>query len=233
MKLGRARRHLEEYLHEHAAWKASQPYAIDFEDNAETGQREWKVNRVTDPPAGLPVIIGDLVHNLRAALDHLACQVVLANGGEIRRSTQFPIARSQSDYVRIRNRQLAGASSEAIHVVDGIAPYPGGNEALVKLHDLDITDKHKLLLVVGAFSNRVQFNVGGGQRLAIRPAERTLMVEGATLFGAVPEGPDLDPSFEAMLVFATDPEGDPIGIVVGGLGVAVEDAVQRLEPLLR
>lgn len=37
------------------------------------------------------LIAGDCVHNLRSALDHLAVQLVIANGGAAGNKTSFPI----------------------------------------------------------------------------------------------------------------------------------------------
>jgi hypothetical protein len=48
-----------------------------------------------DPPLEMAVLRGDLVHNLRSALDHLANTLVVANGGvpkEGQGGTQFPIS---------------------------------------------------------------------------------------------------------------------------------------------
>ncbi len=38
---------------------------------------------------------------------------------------------------------------EAIEAIDRLKPYKGGNEPFWKLHKLDCTDKHHLLLAVG------------------------------------------------------------------------------------
>src|SRR5262245_2957355 len=63
------------------------------EFNADTW--EWIERfQMQGPPLRWGVILGDCVHNLRSALDHLICQVALLDGGTMDdcAQTQFPIA---------------------------------------------------------------------------------------------------------------------------------------------
>jgi hypothetical protein len=59
---------------------------------------EWveRFQVVREPPLRLGVMFGDCVQNLRSALDHLAWQVTLLDGGTPGDSTQFPIASKYS-----------------------------------------------------------------------------------------------------------------------------------------
>ncbi len=43
------------------------------------------------------VVVGDVIHNLRSALDHLAWQLVILDGGQPNDSTQFPIYESATN----------------------------------------------------------------------------------------------------------------------------------------
>jgi len=47
--------------------------------------------RVKPAPVPLRLIVGDALHNLRSALDHLAWQLVEAGGGTPTRYTAYPI----------------------------------------------------------------------------------------------------------------------------------------------
>lgn len=66
------------------------PYQSEGAFDANTS--EWVVRFcvLEAPPLKWGVLIGDVVHNLRSALDHLAWQLVLRNGGESSWRTQFP-----------------------------------------------------------------------------------------------------------------------------------------------
>src|ERR1039458_3521922 len=48
------------------------------------------------PPDDFAAVLGDCIHNVRSALDHLAHDLVLANHGDPTRSTQFPIRPSST-----------------------------------------------------------------------------------------------------------------------------------------
>jgi diadenosine tetraphosphatase ApaH/serine/threonine PP2A family protein phosphatase len=45
---------------------------------------------------------------------------------------------------------LAGASAEAMNIVESLKPFKGGNEVLWRIHALDIVDKHRIIVPVGA-----------------------------------------------------------------------------------
>lgn len=88
-KLGRARTLIAELDREISAYHAREPYVIVAEDRPDTGQRVAKVGQIREPiPAGLPLLVGDAVHNLRGVLDPLAYHL---SPGE---QTYFPIWKS-------------------------------------------------------------------------------------------------------------------------------------------
>lgn len=69
LKFERAKRHVRELATEVQAFLVSQPYELFTEDNASTGQRHYKVRVKTCVPAEWSMIIGDVIHNVRTALD--------------------------------------------------------------------------------------------------------------------------------------------------------------------
>jgi hypothetical protein len=106
----------------------------------------------------LGLITGDIIHNLRSCLDHLAWQLVDANGGKPSSHTMFPIFEdptAPTDYKSRIERILKGASPDAIKLVQSLHPYKGGNDGLYALHRLDITDKHRLLITVGIVATAI------------------------------------------------------------------------------
>jgi hypothetical protein len=92
---------------------------------------------------------GDVVHNLRSALDHLAWQLAHWEGNEPGTMCCFPIARSFKDYESKKARQVAGMSPEAKKAIDDLRPYKYGCEPLWRIHYLDIVDKHHEAFVFG------------------------------------------------------------------------------------
>jgi hypothetical protein len=91
-------------------------------------------------------IAGDVVHNLRSALDHLAHQLVLVgSGAEPNHRVAFPISENAAAYERHKARKVEGMSLEAIKAIDALKPYKGGDDTLWQISVLDNIDKHRNL----------------------------------------------------------------------------------------
>lgn len=104
-------------------------------------------------PLGWLAVIGDAVHNARTALDHIAYDIAVPNGGNPTK-TMFPFAlyRDELDDV-IRRYTLNLASPKDLAVIRESRPWKRGNATLWRLHELDILDKHRgLLPCVGSLS---------------------------------------------------------------------------------
>jgi hypothetical protein len=100
--------------------------------------------------------IGDCVHNLRSALDHLAYQLVRANNGTPTIATQFPLHKSRTrmnpstGLIEPRPYEVSGGvHPAALALIQGMQPYepPSQAKTLGRLHDLDVIDKHRHLLL--------------------------------------------------------------------------------------
>ncbi len=96
-------------------------------------------------------IIGDAVHNARAALDYLAWE--LAGGQLSDRVTMFPITDSERGWEASKGR-VARIPTAARAAIKGVQPFtnyqPGAISILSVMRDLDDRDKHKLLAVTTA-----------------------------------------------------------------------------------
>jgi hypothetical protein len=148
LKLERADEHFASFDAEAVAFFASKPYAIQEVVGA-SGEAVWRIRRAVTPPARLGALIGDAIHNLRAALDHLAWGLVRSAGATPTWRTQFPISQNQERFDEWAPRNLKGASPAAVEAVRALAPWQDGNPSLHRLHRLDIADKHRVLLSVG------------------------------------------------------------------------------------
>jgi hypothetical protein len=63
-------------------------------------------------------MLGDCVHDLRSALDHLVCRLTLLNGGTMENcaKTQFPIAsKSEAQFEGMANARIPDLSSDIGH----------------------------------------------------------------------------------------------------------------------
>src|SRR5262249_11208554 len=120
-------------------------------DDSNTGMRALCVNLDTSVPKDFPLIIGDAVHNLRSALDHLTWDVVSPCKPPRPGDVQFPFCRKADAFeAALTHRQINLAGQETVEKFRALKPYPGGDDALYALHRLDIADKHQLILTIRA-----------------------------------------------------------------------------------
>jgi hypothetical protein len=99
-------------------------------------------------------MIGDALHNLRSALDLLYYRIFNELTGKADKFTRFPIRDEREELVSsinggLKEKKLAddrGAVALRDFIVDVVKPYAAGNGSLWTLHDMNITDKHQLLI---------------------------------------------------------------------------------------
>lgn len=59
---------------------------------------------------------------------------------------KFPFAATEKDLNKLLDGELKRAGPEVCSLIKNFKPYKGGNRALRALHDLDISDKHDIVL---------------------------------------------------------------------------------------
>ncbi len=101
-------------------------------------------------PIHTPTILGDVVHNLRASLDHAYCLLIEANGQAVDDATYFPFVKDGKGLegtIRGNKKPKPVPSDKVIGcIIDDIQPYEGGKLGLYGVHRLDRTDKHRVLI---------------------------------------------------------------------------------------
>ena len=104
----------------------------------------------------LPGIIGDAIHNLKCALDHAWLETVsrLIPSGNWER-TKFPVYPTRNDLeLALRNLQVNTAAPNFFNLlIRDIQPYDRGDFAVRPVHEIDIRDKHRLLIPVIHYSS--------------------------------------------------------------------------------
>jgi hypothetical protein len=150
LKIDRATRHIAEAQQHLRTFGASHPCAIEVEENRETGWTAFKVTRVDVIPPVIAASVGDAVHNLRSALDHVTQQLWLTNNpGRYNRKVAFPTGRDRREFERAAQRQTNGLRQDALDTIFAIEPYMRGKGGdLFILSELDNMDKHRLLVTV-------------------------------------------------------------------------------------
>ena len=105
---------------------------------------------ITVPQFSVDVLtgIGDIAHNLRSALDHLACQLVIVTGHKVTNKVCFPIAEDVTRYESRKAGIVECVGPGVIEAMDRLKPYKGGNLDLWRIHELDRIDKHRNLFTL-------------------------------------------------------------------------------------
>ncbi|MBW8754932.1 MAG: hypothetical protein JF595_12420 [Sphingomonadales bacterium] len=152
LKIKRAIKHLDDLHAALMAFKESGPHELICDKDEKTGENVYRVHVKKALPCELPTIIGDIVHNLRAALDHLICDLVRAAKKQPRRSTGFPISGTRKHFETGSIGKIEGVSPKARRFIERLKPYKGGNTPLWILHELDALDKHSGIIPVAAAS---------------------------------------------------------------------------------
>ncbi len=104
-------------------------------------------------PPQLSILVGEIVYHLRTVLDHLV--FVLAGGQGNPTRLAFPICRKEGEFrLALKRGALKGAQESIIQLIERLQPYrtsPNPEQAtLYQLHNLNIVDKHRLLLATAA-----------------------------------------------------------------------------------
>jgi hypothetical protein len=208
LKLVRAGKHLESLRYEVARFKNSHPYRIVTGVDLEAEERFAYAVMERNPDHELSLILGDLVHNLRGALDHAVFGLSeLLQERHLpdteAKSVKFPIWVDPDD---LWPGKKTGAwpyppsvrflSERLQKWIDVEQPYRGPdettrlNDPLAVLYAINNADKHRQLLLVGTLRPKMLVGVS---REAVNAVHATpAVVENGSEVVRVPLG--LDPT---------------------------------------
>jgi hypothetical protein len=173
LKLSRAAIHLREIKRCIATYSAGKPHKIITK-----AKRKKKVHIHTAPSREISILVGEMVYQMRSALDHLAFDLVKLNpridtiAPKWREKCQFPtrikLPRGrtapllESDFAQ----DLPGISTGAFTFIESIQPYYGRGKTrrcLRFLDELSNIDKHRHFNIIGPHvqkSERIRFEGG-------------------------------------------------------------------------
>ncbi len=151
-RLDRALYHLESLKAEVGALDEESTYRTWSEPDVNPRKKLFWVEVLEAPPTDdLSLIIGDCLHNFRAALDNLAYELAIAHKGEplaskIAAKSEFPIFASKNPDKL--DELLGGIHPCAKAEIERLQPYNRGqkctNDPLWQLNKLSNIDKHRL-----------------------------------------------------------------------------------------
>jgi len=156
-------RHAEEYLdtlqNQVKAWMNEIPYSLINQTNADLTRYSIILRIEKEPPlTKWSLIAGDIVHNLRCALDHYIYAIAIYESGQEippdDRLLMFPISDTSEKFREQDRRRLKTLSQPVRTAIESVQPYNRSHKIflplLTVLRDFDDFNKHRLLMV--AFS---------------------------------------------------------------------------------
>ncbi|HEY3825363.1 MAG TPA: hypothetical protein VGL82_12445 [Bryobacteraceae bacterium] len=157
LKLARARKHIKTIQRSSAKYIATRPYKITKSKGKETTQ----VIVTKEPPPEINILAGEVIYQIRSALDHLVFALIKKNPPPLaiqpdwERRCEFPFIFDLKGKVSPLKRNhfpnLPGISEAALTFIERIQPYyrvGATNNALWILGVLSNLDKHRRLNVV-------------------------------------------------------------------------------------
>jgi hypothetical protein len=248
MKLERAKKHRSELMTALSAFLGSKPYRIGAVQRPETPQiLYYYVAEVREIPEDIPLICGDVLQNLRSALDHMAGNLVVSAGNSVNSQTAFPIFDNEAKYRAGANRKVGRMRPEAIIAIDALEPYRGGRgQDLWRLHRLNNIDKHQMIFAAGSLVTAVdalshwarmipQLRPLADAGYAFIPEDKSFPLQvGSILFETLETTVDqsLRFSFDVALGHPDVCYGEPLLKTVTELIDAVENVLTELAPFL-
>lgn len=153
-KVERAKKHVGDLEREIRAFLDTNPYAAGLKPHDHIPHTKvYYLVKAEEPPANISAITGDVLANLRSALDHLAYHLAVVNGTadeRVLKATYFPISDDATKYVAEAPGKVKGMSQAAKDAIAACKPYKGGNDVLWQLHKLNNIDKHRFVVTVGS-----------------------------------------------------------------------------------
>jgi len=122
IKIQRAEEHIRDLEPELKAFFDTNPYAVGTKHNPQTGQLIYYLVSVRDVPERISAITGEVLQNLRSALDHLAYALFMigpgGTSGSPAKHVYFPISDDATKYVTESPGKVKGMRQDAIDAIN-------------------------------------------------------------------------------------------------------------------
>lgn len=150
MRIDRANAHFQILKSEILEFLGREPYRVLPETDPETDYELFRIKVIEAIPNTWAVLIGDIFHNLRSALDNLAIDLLRLHTQDPSKTaideTYSPIGKTKTTFDKALQEKFKRVHPTALKIVKRLKPYQGGIDAFWTIHRLNILDKHVCLL---------------------------------------------------------------------------------------
>lgn len=158
-KVARAKEQLAGLEAEFQRFSDSKPYTLRQEHDLETQEFILVYYPSSPIPDNWPIIIGEILYNLRSALDLAVYELTVREQGAPLKNTEFPIFDDKDLFSALKKNgdpapgsglfKIRGLSQKTRDCIESMQPYnlrqPDRVSTLLLLHEMNILDKHREL----------------------------------------------------------------------------------------
>lgn len=252
LKVERANAHISELTHLGVGSSLGGGYRFTVHPDTERGGRQVVLLEFTTARSAISAIVGEIIYQLRSALDVSVNQVARAAGVENTRHIYFPFCSSEAEFDRENGevaKKLVGVPDNVRAKIRDLQPWTGGNEALTGLNKLRNEDVHNDLLtlscVVGNLFRASPHHVLEGSLAAqlivriiasgaIAGEPRDTAIDVTDLAPDLPQCIDIfnehclmqtEQKFSATVAFP----GEPVIPLLSQLSIVIEEVIELIE----
>jgi hypothetical protein len=216
-RIERANEHIRHLNDRLVAFVRSRPYTAVPQPDPNPFNRAFLITEVKPIPLQVRVMIGEIPHHLRAALDLLVCQLLLRENvtdPKILKKREFPIffkrdlsiPKVKKEHEADIARKIKGVGPKPYALIESLQPCVAGNgderSHLAQVAELDNTDKHRLLLAAVGSMHFPQVSFHDAGTVVAMADAYVALKEGATLvLSPFNPGVNVDTNFTNAVAF--------------------------------
>jgi hypothetical protein len=184
-KANRAKEHIDSLRRQVNTFRAAEPYSLTPEPTEKLGRLAYRLRFHTPVPVAISATVGDVLHNLRAALESLAFEIAKnSHGGTLsadqEKASTFPMCKDPKAFDTFVRRKKGLYDSRAYKAFRSVQPFVNLEEAhrigvaldksfeeefqWSELHRLDIMwniDKHRRLSLMTWWPDLIYWSSDG------------------------------------------------------------------------
>jgi hypothetical protein len=235
LRINRANHHIRDLKAALESYCKNDFCRIGVDTESKQGVCVVRLERTRELPGEIPLILADAIHNLRASLDFLACDIVRSGGKQPTRYTRFVFESTREKLMAaLEAGTLKAARPDLIElIVDTIKPYKGGDESLYGLNDLDVDERNRSIVpvvaVVAMHNVRVRHAEGNIEKIAKLEVDPSGEFRLPDASGKVELASYEHASFQALFDKGNAFEGQPIVPTLHRLSLMVAGVVDTVQ----
>lgn len=146
-KIERTKTQIEEFHVAVRKFLDATPYKIVSTIYPDADEEVWSFRLTQKLPPDLSVRCGEILHNLRTALEQTLIEVIVTRDNGVQTGIAFPIGKDEEKFRDALRKQEKRLPPDAVPLIEALKPYKGGNNLLWLLHNTNRDDKHRVGLV--------------------------------------------------------------------------------------